>query len=125
MRRTVWEKDNPGQVPADADIEWRQSRRPELKGQELEYVKVYKDRDEDRLDFSEEEADEVVTKKTVDDGTCILEADQVRCVIDLRYACIVAINVLIVLFCSIPFSEYELIQHLRWRTPQQMQQDLC
>ena len=82
VRRTVWEKDNPGQVPADADIEWRQSRRPELKGQELEYVKVYKDRDEDRLDFSEEEADEVVRKKTVDDGTCILHADQVRCVID-------------------------------------------
>ena len=74
MRR-VWEKDNAGEVPPPDSIEFHQSRNDETKT--LEYVKVYRGKDEERFDFSEESGDEVKNNRVWDSGEHVLHADQV------------------------------------------------
>ena len=71
----VWEKENPGQVPDPKNIRVCNSRLDPSK--DLTYVKVYKTKDEDRLDFSEEEADVIAHDKVLDDGSQVLDEEQV------------------------------------------------
>ena len=71
----VWEKENPGQVPDPKTIRVRKSRLDPSK--DLTYVKVYKTKDEDRLDFSEEKADAIAYDKVLDDGSQVLDEEQV------------------------------------------------
>ena len=73
--RRVWDLDNPGKVPNPKDLRPRPSRAdPKVI---LEYVKVYRDVDEERLDFSEAENDEVAHHTSIDNGRLIISEDQV------------------------------------------------
>ena len=76
VMRSVWNTENPGLTPAAEDIEFRKSRKNP--GQMIEYVKCYRDKDEERLDFSEEEAEEIRNDKVLDDGSCVLDSEQAR-----------------------------------------------
>ena len=65
----------PREVPNPKDLRPRPSRAdPKVI---LEYVKVYRDVDEERLDFSEAENDEVAHHTSIDNGRLILSEDQV------------------------------------------------
>ena len=72
MRR-VWDTDSPGKVPPSDPIEFHPSRLDETKL--LEYVKVYKDKNDERLDFSEESGDEVKNNRVLDSGEQMLHTD--------------------------------------------------
>ena len=65
----VWEKESP------KNIRICKSRLDPTK--DLTYAKVYKVKDEDRLDFSEEEADVIAHDKVLDDGSQVLDEEQV------------------------------------------------
>ena len=80
IKRAIWNEDNPGKVAAKEDIETRPSRvNP---GQMIEYVKVFRDRDEDKLDFSEEEGESVNHRHEIDNGSFIISSEQVRNAVD-------------------------------------------
>ena len=82
--RRVWDIENQGKVPPQDSLEFHQSRVDESKT--LEYVKVYRAKDEERLDFSEEEGDEVRNNRFLDSGELFLHADQVLRIM-CRYRC--------------------------------------
>lgn len=75
VKLSVWEEENPGKVPDKKDTRIRTSRIDPTK--ELTYVKVYKVKDEDRLDFSEEEADVIAHDQVLDNGSQVLDEEQV------------------------------------------------
>ena len=76
VMRSVWNTENPGFTPGPEDIEFKKSRKSP--GAMIEYVKCYRDKDEERLDFSEEEAEEIRNDKVLDDGSCVLDSEQAR-----------------------------------------------
>ena len=74
-----WKEENPTKgEPAPEDLEIRTSRKDGVT--QLTYVKVYKDPDAERLDFSEASEDEVRHTSMLDDGSMVLAPGQAtRC----------------------------------------------
>ena len=75
IKESVFIKKNPdAEVPDKLKKQFESKANP---GTWLWYVKVYKDKDEDAIDFSEDEGEEVLQQTTVDDGLDILTENQV------------------------------------------------
>ena len=70
-------KENPGVEVSEKDVH----KFPDLDDPngtaELEYVKIYRDANKERFDFSEEEGDTAEHRRVVDDGRMQLSTDQV------------------------------------------------
>ena len=75
IKESVFLKNNPSsEVPDKFKKQFESKAHP---GTMIWYVKVYKDKDEDAIDFSEDEGEEVLQQTTVDDGRDILTDNQV------------------------------------------------
>ena len=71
--KNVFVKENPNVKITAADIEWRKSKD---KKRYLEYVKVYRDKEDERIDFSEDEGNRIDHVTGIDEGDMILREGQ-------------------------------------------------
>ena len=69
ISKGIFAKENPGVKIGPEDIVWRKAKD---KRKELEYAKVYPDKEDEKIDVAEEEAEEVGHVVAVDDGKLVL-----------------------------------------------------